>query len=421
VAEPLRIGLAARDITPEIGEPLSGYIHREPPSLGVLDPLTLQALAVDDGEKAAVVIVTDLVGSDGPATQELRDAVGRATGVAPEHIVWHAVHTHGSPSFHRYRGMERASKAYLESVIAAAGDAAREAMETARPSRGFHAKASVAGLSHNRRRADGPIDDEASIVTLRREGADTIHLTHWQCHPVCLGSENRYLSGDYVGAFRRSAAAASGELSLYLNGCCGDLNPRQRGYEGATAIGRELAAAALGAQPQEPVPLEPLRIARRSAPFPLKRDIDLEVTREYLASERERLATLDDPLHRRECQAMVDWAEALLRALEQDALPPDPEGEIIAIRLGGVALVLLPCEALCAIGLALKAQSPAPITLPVSCTGKVVGYLGTPEEFQWGGYELDVAARYYSLLPFRPEAGQVLVDTALATLHDVWS
>ncbi|MBP7558940.1 MAG: hypothetical protein KBA64_00530, partial [Armatimonadetes bacterium] len=88
--EETRIGIARRDITPPVGESLSGYIHREPPSTGILDPLSLQAMTVEGSGTAAVVIAADLVGSDGPANEALRAAVSEATGVPATHIVWHS-------------------------------------------------------------------------------------------------------------------------------------------------------------------------------------------------------------------------------------------------------------------------------------------------------------------------------------------
>jgi neutral ceramidase len=417
--EETRIGIARRDITPPVGESLSGYIHREPPSTGILDPLSLQAMTVEESGTAAVVIAADLVGSDGPANEALRAAVSEATGVPATHIVWHSVHTHASPSFHKYRGMARASDAYLDQVTAAAVTAAGEAMARAVPMEAHWARARVPDVSHNRRRADGPIDDVAIVVLFETPDKHRFRLVNWQCHPVCLGSDNRSISADYVGAFRRAVVDRTGDGAFYLNGCCGDLNPVGRGPEARIVTGEALAVQAVDAHPLRPASLSPVRVASREVAFPLRREIDVDWLADYATAERARLDTVHDTLARRECGAMIEWAEALLAAIRSGDLPDDPRSEITAIRLGDIAMVFLPCEALCAIGMALKAHKAVPIIMPVTCTGKVVGYIGTPEEFATGGYELDVAARYYGLLPFEPVAGQVLQDAALELLTEV--
>lgn len=413
------IGTATRDITPPVGEPLSGYIHREPPSLAILDPLSLQAMAIEAGDVSAIVLVTDLVGADGPATDSLRAAVSEATGVPCQYVVWHSVHTHASPSFRTYRGMARATDAYLAQVTAAAVSAATEALTTAAPVAARWSTVELTDLSYNRRRPDGAVDPLATVVLFEDAQGRPTRLVHWQCHPVCLGSDNRSISGDYVGAFRREVLRRSGGSVLYLNGCCGDLNPVHRGAEGRLVTGATLASATLECPCEEPLVLGPVRVGRRDVVFPLKREVCLEDVRGYIRSERGRLEGLQDALARRECAAMVGWAQDLLAALETGRLPDDEIGEVVGMRLGDLALLFLPCEALCAVGLALRARSPLAVTMPVGCTGNVVGYLGLPDEFAWGGYELDVAARYYGLLPFLPEAGQALLEAALEVLQDI--
>ena len=53
-------GFARVDVTPPLGNPLAGYF-RERLSDGVLDPIELNALAVNDGENTVLVITGDLI------------------------------------------------------------------------------------------------------------------------------------------------------------------------------------------------------------------------------------------------------------------------------------------------------------------------------------------------------------------------
>ena len=59
-------GFARLDITPPLGIPLTGY-YRSRYADGVLDPLEINALAVSDGEKKAVLLRLDCPFSPRPA------------------------------------------------------------------------------------------------------------------------------------------------------------------------------------------------------------------------------------------------------------------------------------------------------------------------------------------------------------------
>ena len=79
----LKAGFGRIDITPPLGSYLQGY--QDPRyAKGVLDPLTANALAFDDGEKRAVIIVCDLVGISQEVMEKLRPTVAEIANLAKE-------------------------------------------------------------------------------------------------------------------------------------------------------------------------------------------------------------------------------------------------------------------------------------------------------------------------------------------------
>jgi hypothetical protein len=58
-----------------------------------------------------------------------------------------------------------------------------------------------------------------------------------------------------------------------------------------------------------------------------------------------------------------------------------------ALRIGDVGIAAIPCEVFVEIGLAIKADSPLPLTFPVALANAYHGYLPTAEHHALGGYE----------------------------------
>jgi len=420
--EGLLVGYATRDITPEVGEVISGYIHREPSCTGVLDPLTLSAVVFRSGPNTAAVISADLLAVDQTAVDAIRAAVTSSSGIPGEAVAFHSIHTHSSPALADLRGIGCASDGYRLTLTQQAAQAVAEALSDLQPASLSVSTGRVGGgIGHNRRRADGPLDEEGRLLIIERAGGRAVIICNWQCHPVCLGSGNTLISADYVGiarqAMQRSLHPSCGVV--YLNGCCGDINPVHHGATGMRMTGEGLAQAVASFGEPEPASPQPVRAALLRATFPLRRNLTADHARTEIELHTRRLTEAHDSLVGRECQAMLEWAEELLAAIEADALPDDPVADVQAIRVGDVAFCFLPCETLNETGTEIKSRSPVPYALPVSCSNAVIGYVGPRYEFESGGYELDVASRYYDLLPFSPESGDVLLDTATQALRRV--
>ena len=103
------------------------------------------------------------------------------------------------------------------------------------------------------------------------------------------------------------------------------------------------------------------------------------------------------------------------------ALPTEVDGEIWAARLGDCAIVGTPGEIFGEIGAAVREASPAQTTIFAGYCHGVLGYIATPEEYPYGGYEPAVSHRGYGLpAPFTPEVAGIIRDTSLELLRQLF-
>jgi hypothetical protein len=69
------------------------------------------------------------------------------------------------------------------------------------------------------------------------------------------------------------------------------------------------------------------------------------------------------------------------RVSEADQIP------LQAIRIGDIGIAACPCEVFAETGLAIKKQSPLKHTFTMELANGFGGYLPTPQQHTWGGYE----------------------------------
>jgi len=117
----------------------------------------------------------------------------------------------------------------------------------------------------------------------------------------------------------------------------------------------------------------------------------------------------------------VAWIRLMLRRAESGPLATVSLGEIWAARLGDTAVVGTPGEIFGEIGAAVRAASPAPVTIFAGYSNGVLGYIATPEEYPYGGYEPAVAQRGYAHpAPFSPDVAGIIRDTSLELLAQLF-
>ena len=80
-------------------------------------------------------------------------------------------------------------------------------------------------------------------------------------------------------------------------------------------------------------------------------------------------------------QVYAEEAIALAELPERVSVP------LQAMRIGDLGIAAVPCEVFAATGLEIKARSPLKPTFLIELANGYNGYLPTPEQHAWGGYE----------------------------------
>ena len=118
----------------------------------------------------------------------------------------------------------------------------------------------------------------------------------------------------------------------------------------------------------------------------------------------------------------ISWLEPMLAQEAAGGRPTAIDGEIWAARLGDCAIVGAPGEIFGEIGTAVRAASPAPVTIFAGYCQGSLGYVATPDEYPYGGYEPAVSHRGYGHpAPFSPEVAGIIERTALELLRELFA
>ena len=199
---------------------------------------------------------------------------------------------------------------------------------------------------------------------------------------------------------------------LYLNAVCGNINhvdvkkPDQlRGYEESRRIGQTLGRAVLAALHTEQefridrlaARTETVQCALRRVPDDIAARAELEV-RAGGVPARYNFNELFAPA-------------AYVLSKTKDRFHP---AEIIAFRIGSLALVGFPAEVFVEIGREIKQQSPIQHTLVIGLTGGAMGYMPHAEGFKQGGYEAG-----YRSARYQPATPTLWIETALDLLRQM--
>ena len=146
-------------------------------------------------------------------------------------------------------------------------------------------------------------------------------------------------------------------------------------------------------------PGQPLRTTRRIVSLPL---LDLPSVADLERELAERKADLvargeagETRVTMNPIRYHISWLETTLAQEAAGGRATAVDGEIWAARIGDCAIVGAPGEIFGAIGTAVRAASPAPVTIFAGYSQGSLGYVATPDEYPHGGYEPAISHRGY--------------------------
>jgi len=436
----LRAGAAEVKITPPVGVDLSGYAAREGPTTGVHDDLWCRAVVLDGGGTRLGLVALDLLGLDFAIDAAIRRQVAEDTGLPPKHLLLNCSHTHAGPAVAELRALGSPNRAYVEQLPAWVAEAVAQAMARAAPaSLSFGTSPAGVGVNRRERTADdritigvspqGITDEQVRVMPLVGAGGEPVAvLFSYACHGTTLGAENRQVSADWMGAAcEQLRGRLDGRaLPVFLQGCCGQINPRRerRTMAQVAHLGAEMAEAVVEATGvARPVRADRLAAGLTRIQLPLQDPPDLQSARADLARAEAELAGAqgrDEHAYAlRALEELASYSRGLVALAERGARGLKLTFAVQAMAIGELALVGLSGEVFLEFARQIEAASPFPHTVVLGYTNGCTGYVPTAEAIAEGGYEPEGSFRYYGTLPLAPQAGDEMTGAALALLQEL--
>ncbi len=418
-------GAAASNITPPLGQPIVGGWSPKP-ATHVHDELYAKCLVLDDGQTRLAIVICDNVGIPREVYDAAKQIVHEHTGIPVEQMLMAADHTHSATSARGPNKMktETTLSDYQSFVVSRIADGVRRAVNNLEPARIGWGRAEEPTQVFNRRwhlkpgtpipnpfggedqvrmnpgqnnpnllKPAGPTDPEICFLSVQSaDGRPIALLANYSLHYVG-GVRSGEISADYFGMFADRIQQLLGAdrlepsfVAMMSNGTSGDVNniafghkterlpPYAKMRQVADLVAQKVFDAHQKIEFHDWVPLA----ARQ-------RELTLAVrkpTQEQIDYARKILAKPEDakPYHVRE----ENYAHRVLSLAES----PDEISAILqAFRIGDVGIATIPFEVLVEIGLELKEKGPLERTFTISLANGSYGYLPTPRQHAFGGYE----------------------------------
>ena len=386
---------------------MSGYAARDHAATGKLTELWAKALVLTDeqGHRAALISL-DLVGIDRQTALEIREELSSKYGMAAADVAICTSHTHSGPVvgtnlIAMYALDEEQLTLIRDYTAQMKTDVVRivgEALDGLAP-------AEVAfGVGHctfavNRREnraADvpqlreqgalkGPVDHEAPVLSVTRNGELSAVLFGYACHATTLSGYD--WCGDWPGYAQIALEEAHPEATaLFFTGCGADQNPLpRRTVELAEAYGKQMAQAVDDVLASKMRPVEPtLRTCYG--------EIALPFANVPTAEELEENLTHENKYEARRARHLL----AQLKSEQIDSLPTTYPYPIQTWKLGDVTGVILGGEVVVDYSLAIKGLSQN-VDFVAGYANDVMAYIPSERVLGEGGYEGGGAMVYYGL------------------------
>ncbi len=413
----LKVGVSKAVITPPIGVKLAGYAHRIQRSVGILDDLYARALVLSNNERTIAIVICDLLWLSRSIVKDIKRRIRKDTGIPEESVLIACTHTHYGPD------LTQACESYIEYLKAQIVGVVYSATRNMKPaSIGFAKDICYAGANRRNPKSpygpyylyswpEGPIDPEVVVALIKDDNGNNIcSLVNYACHPVTLGPNELGISKDYPKYVIDLLESTLGGMSIFINGCCGNINPRwiwdkpemenpprrkfpeelEERLKESKRIGIMIGASALKALETITNFQSNIEISSANATIelPVRKDLP------------ERILSWMKP------HPLRDHINEILNGKKSITT------EVQALRIGDSIIVGLPGEIFVEYQLELKRKAGFKTMFISELANDNIYYVPTTKAYEEGGYEPTVAI-------VAPEAGSILIMKALELIQEL--
>lgn len=386
LAGQFKAGVAKVDITPEIETPLAGYGARESAmSTGVMDRVYSRALVIDDGERKVALVSSDIL----LILEDLKDEIKKGVSdLELDGIMLSATHTHSGPGGYsdiwivNVAVMGKYVPEYRKFLVSKISEAIRRADEDIRPAKFGADIFSAPGFAHNRRHPEpsAVVDPALGLIKITDiSGKPIAYLINYAVHSTILPPSNLKISGDLAGLVERSIEEKDhSAVAFFFPGPLGDQGPncemKEDDFICLNRLGKGLSD----------------KVWEYISEIDVSDEVRINVYKDRMKMPPSKL--------RRGCWVGLKWLmnKAGKRLIREEA-------EIMALKINDLFIYGVGAELAVEVGFHLKAQHPDKKVMIFAHSNDYLGYLLTPEEYDFGGYEACMSLYGKDFAPYLEE------------------
>lgn len=422
---------------------------RQGRSTGVHRDLFARALVLDDGETRLAILSMEICGIPLDVMEDIQRQVSGLCGIPTESLLVNSTHNHTAPDILLGVTPEwRTYSAYLGDLVSGTVYEAANAMRLAEAG---HASGNLKGWTVNRQYKERPVDEEVGVLRVDEpDGTPIARVVNYAAHGVCDGGQYLEWSGDFSGELCSTMEdVEEGAVAIHLQGAAGDVHPfdwwfgnleskHLHSHEDTAkfgeAIAREALRASVSVQTTSDISLAaisaPLELPRRQVPWTVAsaEKLHTKLTKKLGAYSADVWPEGTTTANAAELHPELYGSGANeLNLARNQALPP-VEIEVQAFRIGDLVISAHPGEMFNELGLAIKEGTPGERPWVASYSSQYIGYVSSRRPYaELTGVPIDDLVdmkrfrRFYGTTtsPFAPEAGELLVETAIDLAESV--
>lgn len=381
----MRAQISKVEITPSEPCYLCGHAIRLDLSQGMMDPLYVSALIIEDVDKKNILLSYDLILIDEELSMKIKLAVAKEIECDEDNVVVSFIHTHAAPETGEksvFNDPDKGARAgYRDFLVESARKAVNLANQNLEIVEVFYASTQIDGYYSNRNDKNRPCDKSANIFKLLRNDQSVLGvMVNMSCHPTVLGPQNYLISADLFGAIRSALSDVYHCDVFMMQGAAGDMGNRQ--YRQGNDQ-KELFRMRDGIVPQlidldiSYHKIETKHLEWFKYNYYKQYEIDLDELKLRLKKNEEELSMETDANQIKLLSSGITMLKQVIQ--EGSHVSLSLKGNII--RIGKIIIVCVPCEMFNQLGIKIKESFPDYDVIIWGYCDYSVGYLVEANEY----------------------------------------
>ncbi len=422
-------GFSKKDITPEIGCLLYGYVD-DLKSESIHDRLSVNAFYFEGKNCSAFLISAEVCSINTLFSEKIRREISKMTGVKYESIIIHGIHNHSGPNTDGNTGWGDLDINYCESILLPKTiEACIEAKALKQPALvGISIGESLVAVNRREQTVDnyidfgqcpwGSFDPRMAVFSFRSTDGNLLaNLIYYTCHGTTAGCSNE-ISRDFAGGMIDTLEKYTKAPAAFFCGPEGDVGPRlDNGKTVGSIRDTEIMGKRAGNDAvrifdeiKEYLPLE-VKVCFNDVSLPLKKRIPLSVVSEMYEKFKDKTVNLEGQ--------KKHYCERLMASYNEGY--EDKESLVFtqtAFSIGSCIFAAFPYELFSDIGNRIDRAYKDFNVFCLSNANGSEGYFPCDSEISKGGYEIDMFLTH-NLQPYCDHADFHLIKETMKNLEEL--